>query len=313
MAHEIKLECFSFRILNRNKEQLDLNTFFEGTDFVDFFRQWVRYLDNETFEHGSSHKTLQLDFSKLKINVGARLARGIVNGGYFGVGGAQKNLDTLETDFVKTRRHSDETPFYYLMHAPLDKKRGLLFVQTLGSKTITDLFRWRLKSYFRDQYRHQGLSLDIEYYISKKAVRQFLADNPVEEIILRKYLLPADLADQVDGYQRDDFKIELGITNQKGRLFNENKIMKFVEDPNTKFFTMPAIDSLGFDGSHETILKVKSGNSTRLINLKEIYKFKPAYYVDHTVQRDEDYNPVFESIDAYAQRFLIELEQEESE
>ena len=313
MAHEIKLECFSFKILDENKEQLDLNAFFEGTDFVDFFRQWVRYLDGQTFEHGSSHKTLHLDFSKLIINLGARLARGIVNGGYFGVGGAQKNLDTLETDFVKTTRHSDETPFYYLMHAPIDKKRGLLFIQTLGSKTITDLFRWRLKSYFNAQYKHRKITINIEYYISKKAVRQFLASNPVQEIILRKYLLPADLADQVDGYQRDDFKVELGITNQRGGLFNENKIMKFVEDPNTKFFTMPALDALGFDGTHDTLLKVKSGGSTRLINLKDIYKFKPAYYVDSTVERGVDYNPVFESIDAYALKFLVELEQEENE
>jgi hypothetical protein len=311
MAHEIKLEVFSFIIHNKNNEQIDLNSFFEGTDFIDFFKNWVRYMDGQTFEHGNSKKTLHLDYSTLKINSGARLARGIVNGGYFGVGGAQKNLDTLATDFKKTPRHTDETPFYYLMHAPLDKKRGLLFIQTLGSKTISDLFKWRLTSYFRDNYK--GLTLKVEYYISKKAVRQFVASNEVKALVLRKYLLPADIADQVGGYDRDDFMVEFIIANKKGSLLSESKITKFVNDRNTKFFTMPALDQLGFDGNHETLLKVKNGESTRLINLNDIYSFKPQYFVDGTVRRDEDYNPVFEDIDAYAQNFLLELEQEESE
>jgi hypothetical protein len=311
MAHEIKLECFSFVILNKEKEQVDLNTFFEGTDFIDFFRNWVRYLDGQTFEHGSSKKSMQLDFSSLRLNSGARIARGIVHGGYFGVGGAQKNLDTLVTEFRKTPRHTDETPFYYLLHAPLNKKRGLLFIQGLGSKTISELFKWRLKSYFRDQYK--GHTLNIEYYISKRAVRQFLASNEVKSLVLRRYLLPADIADQVDGYNRDDFKVELIIANKKGNLFTESKITRFVNDQNTKFFTMPALDDLGFDGNHETLLQVKNGDSTRLINLNDIYSFKPQYFVDNTVQRDADYNPIFESIDAYAQNFLVELEQEESE
>jgi hypothetical protein len=181
-------------------------------------------------------------------------------------------LYTLETDFVKTHRHSDETPFYYLLSAPLGKKHGMLLIQTLGTKTISDLFKWRLKSYFRQHYKR--LTLKIEYYISKKAVKQFIANNAVREVVFRRHVLPADLANQVGGYKREDFNVELTIKNNKGNLFSTSKVMKFVSNQNTHFFTMPALAELGFDGNHDTLLRVKSGNSTRLVNLNDIYAFK---------------------------------------
>jgi hypothetical protein len=65
-------------------------------------------------------------------------------------------------------------------------------------------------------------------------------------------------------------------------------------------FDLRELDTLGFDGTHKSTIKVKLGRNTRTVDLSETGKIRPYYDIDDEVEKDSTGHPVFSSISAIA-------------
>lgn len=313
MAHEIKLEVYTFRI--RQKGEKDyisfFDTFAEKKDITNFIKGFIKF--NDTLNIDEEHqKSIQFKSNTLTANSDKAIYSGIIESGDYGTESVLVNLTTKKQVYTKKKDDIDIKPFYYLMWIPKVGNVGFLMLQRTGIYGINSIFTATLRDYITS--KHQSLMVDFAPFVSKQLAQTYLSNGALKQISLRRFNLPADVIDQLGlkEYNEEVLSVEIKITSKKNGFLNLNdKVSKFIEDKNGKFFDIPNLKSLGMDGEHEEKIKVKLGGSTRTIDLSDTLEIRPYFDIDEQVDKDvKTGHPKFESIDNIAKQYVTDISKE---
>lgn len=298
MANEVKLEVYTFKIKRRyEKDYLNLDTFFENNDFFSFFQDFINSYSSEIAVDEIYKKSIQFKTDSTSIHSNTRMISGVIESGEYGIEGRIVNRKTKQTAYQKKADDIDIKPFYFLIHAPKEHTTGMLILQRIGhygingilTRTINDLFKKKYSDYI----------IKFAPFLSKKLAKELINKDSIREIRLRRYGLPTDIIDKLElkGHDEKVLSIEIKITAKNNSYLPlNNKVKKFVLNPDTAFFDIPEMTKLGFDGKNETSIRVGVGNSSRVVDLKESFQLRPYYDIDQDVEKKSG-NPVFNSIE----------------
>jgi hypothetical protein len=256
-------------------------------------------------------RSLKLDSDRLSILSKQRMISGIIESGDYGY--ESKIVNTVSGE-EKYKRKVDDTeikPFYFLIYLPKNDNKGFVILQRLGIYGIHSVFRNHLTDFFKSKYNE--LQLDFNPFVSSKLAKSFIENGNIKEFKLIRYNLPSDIADRLGmvGHEEDIMSIELTIKARKNKFlpFN-NKVKRFIENPNARIFELRELENLGFDGEHKSKVKIILGRNKRTIDLSDTMQIRPYYDIDNEVEKDISGHPEFISIDNIAKELIKDIQLE---
>lgn len=315
MANEIKLEAFSFGIRSQknSKEEkaiyLPLNDFFEGKDFIQFFQDYLKFIETEIEINDSIKKAIRLKENSLSVASKKRMLSGVFESGEYGY---ESDIINIKDSKRKIKKEIDDIeilPFYFLLYVPDNKDIGILMLQRFGIFGITTVFKYSFIKFFNSRYKN--VVIEFNPFVSKELAETFITKGGIKEVVLRKYDLPEDIADKyhLREYTKKILSVELRIKAKPKMFFTGlNKSVKsFIADANTKFFDVKELKQLGFDGSHKISVISRFNGTDRTIDLSDTGQIRPYYDIDNKVEKEKSSHPKFESIDKEAKQLLEEF------
>jgi hypothetical protein len=313
MANEVKLEVYTIRVReSRTKDKfLPIDSFFDGTDFLKFFQDYISSFDHQLEINDTQKRSLKLDSSKLSLMTTDRIISGIIESGDYGYESTIYDTGSGEERYKRQVEDTEIKPFYFLLYLPRDENKGFVILQRFGIYGIHSIFRNHLDSFFKTKY--SNLQLDFNPFVSQQLARKFIENGGIRELTLIRHNLPTDIADRLgmSGHEEDIMSIELKIKSRRNRFLPlNNRVKRFIENPNARMFEVRELDNLGFDGSHKSKINVRLGNNNRTIDLSDTMQLRPYYDIDAKVEKDASGHPKFSSIDLIAKDFITDLQKE---
>lgn len=311
MANEIKLEVYTFKIRKRGEKEsfIKLDSYLKKS-FLDVFQDYINQnSDLSVFQ--KQKKSIQVIKEKTIFASELRTISGIIESGDYGFESKLVNKNTKKRTGTKTVDDLDIKPFYFCFCIPEKGNMGFIILQRLGLFGINSIFSSHLESFLKKE--NPEIIVEFNPFVSKKLAKELIERGNVKEFSLKRYGLPADIIDQlgIQSFTEDVLSIELRIVAKpKHSLQIGDKVKKFVDNKNGKFFEVKELASLGFDGTHKTSIRVKSGSNYRTIDLSETGQIRPYYDIDSEVAKDGNGHPNFSSIDKIAKELIKELLEE---
>ncbi|MBS1546487.1 MAG: hypothetical protein JSU02_03805 [Bacteroidetes bacterium] len=308
MANSIQLELYTIGTREkRDTKFIPLEDLGENGDFLSFFKGFITSLDKDMLDDEEQKRSLQVTTKRITSNV--RMISGIFESGEYGLESRIVNRKTHRQTYKKTVDDVDIKPFYFLLYMPQRSGKGLLVLQRTGGYGINTVVRKHLNRFFADRFG--GLKMEVNQYLSKALADKFIGEGTIQEISIRRYDLPPDSVNKLGltNSMSDILSVELRITaRKKGKLRLNDKVKKFVKNPNANFFDIPEVKKLGFDGGEgqKTTIKARHGNRTRTIDLGDTMQIRPYYDIDSEVEKDTGGHPIFKSIDDIARALAKE-------
>lgn len=306
----VRLDFYSIRLRERGDKEafVSFDSVIQDNSFIDIFQKFVKTFEDDLDINDVNKKTFQFKPNSLKFSSENRKISGILKSGEFGRSSEVFNIITKTAKPPLDKNDSVINPFYFLIQVPKESQVGFLVLQRFGQQGITGIFTDHFCRFVRQEF--QGFTVDFSPLASKELLMKMIDKGTVNEITLRKYNLPTDLADkyyhtglQVDKTLTAEFKLHSG--GVFGNAFKD-KVKNYINQPEAMFFDIPALQSLGFDSNTETAIRVETGNSTRTIILNHFERFKTSFDIQKDVTFESNGHPNFESIDAIAKELLKE-------
>ena len=310
MANEVKLEIYSFGVREiRSTEFLELDNFLSNNNFIEFFKDFIKSFETNITIDNKNKKSLQFVGNSIKIESKARLISGIIESGDYGIESKIVDANTKQKKYTKKISDLDIKPFYFLLHIPKNTRKGFIVLQRLGHFGINTIFTHSLSTYFRTKF--ENCILDIGAFVSKSLAKDYINNGGIKEFSLIRYDLPSDIADKIGltDYKEDILSIEFKIVAKQGSFLNlNNKVKKFINNPNGAFFEVDGLKKIGFDGNNKSSMKVSLGNNIRTIDLSDTLQIRPYYDIDTEVEKDpKNGHPILTSIDKIAKDHLKDI------
>ena len=308
MANEIKLEVYTFRIKELNKDKKDENYLqlnaIGNRDFFEIFSDYLTFLDTLDVDDNLK-KAIKLKGSSLHISKGKRQIRGIFDSGGYGIESEIYNINNNKLKLTKNEDDVEIMPFYFLFHIPDNRNIGICIIERIGIYGISTILKSSLSKYLRD---NSNYIIEFSPLISKDLAKAFVNEGGVKEIILRRYSLPHDKADllTMKEYREQILSVELRIKAKNIFTGFNKRINKYLLDPNAKFFDVKQLKQIGFDDNSQISVKSELDGSIRTIDLSETMQIRPYYFIDDKVKKSKGH-PTFISIDKEANELLVTL------
>ncbi len=312
MAHEIKLEVYTFRIRQKGEEDYIsfFDTFAEKKDITNFITGFIKY--NDTLNIDEAHqKSIQFKSKTLTANSAKGIFSGIIESGDYGTESILVNRTTKKQVYTKKRDDIDIKPFYYLIWVPKIDNVAFIMLQRTGIYGINSIFTSTLRDYIIS--KHPSLMVDFAPFVSKQLAQTYLTNGALKQISLRRFNLPADVIEQLGlkEYDEEVLSVEIKITSKKSGFSFGDRVGKFIDNKNGKFFNIESLKNLGMDGEHEEKVKVKLGGSTRTIDLSDTLEIRPYFDIDEQVEKNVTTgHPTFESINEIANQYVEDIKKE---
>jgi hypothetical protein len=312
MANEIKLEVYTFRIRQKGEEDYIsfFDTFAEKKDITNFITGFIKY--NDTLNIDEAHqKSIQFKSKTLTANSAKGIFSGIIESGDYGTESILVNRTTKKQVYTKKRDDIDIKPFYYLIWVPKIDNVAFIMLQRTGIYGINSIFTSTLRDYIIS--KHSSLMVDFAPFVSKQLAQTYLTNGALKQISLRRFNLPADVIEQLGlkEYDEEVLSVEIKITSKKSGFSFGDRVGKFMDNKNGKFFNIESLKNLGMDGEHEEKVKVKLGGSTRTIDLSDTLEIRPYFDIDEQVEKDlATGHPTFESINVIANQYVEDIKKE---
>lgn len=310
MANEVKLEVYTIQV--RPYRDMDgflpLDNLAGGEDFLTFFQRYIQSFDHQLEVNENQQKTLILDSDQLRVSTADRTISGIIESGDYGFASKFLNIRTEQELFQRSAEDTEILPFYFLLHLPENETKGYLMLQRFGIHGINSIFRYHLSQFLRTQFN--DLKLEMQPVVSTRLFQELIREGNIKEYRLTRYNLPADVTERLGIVESRDsvMSIEVKIVAKRRQALPlNNRIRRFVNNPNAAVFDVRELTALGFDGDHQSKIMVELGGQKRVVDLSDTGQIRPYYDIDHEVEKNETGHPVFDSIDRIAREFLVGL------
>jgi|GEM_PF-5671816 len=324
MAHDIKLDVLTLQIKNSKGKFLNFDKFYtdpadesEGEklhSFNDLFIEYIKEFGSRFMVHTKTGKALNLDSKNVRYFSNQRIIKGRIEGGTSGIGSKIKKIDNIsdEDAFQVSKDDIEAIPYYFLIWMPEDSNLGLVIVQSLGGKTITDIFTAHFRR-FVSEYFGNKVSVMLNDLVPKEMIDKTKKDGVINSVVFRRLHLPSDKAEKILGlkYTGQDITVEIKISGLKKVVGSRSAIMQMVNGETAALFDTSSLKDYGIDGEHDTIVKFEHNGKTAQGKASENFRLAPSYYVDEIdIERDEYNHPSFKSIDKYCVSFLGAMKDE---
>jgi hypothetical protein len=288
-----------------------LDRFINQNDFFKFFQDYISSFDHHLEINDVQKRSLILDSERLKYSSQSRMISGIIESGDYGYESTLYDIKSGEEQYKRKVDDTEIKPFYFLLYLPVKDNKGFLILQRFGIYGIHSIFSKHLTDYFKQKFSE--LQLDFNPFVSAQLAKLFLEKGNIKEFVLTRYNLPTDVIDRLGmyGHEEDIMSIELTIKARKNKFLPlNNRVERFIKNPNVSIFDLKEFESLGFDGEHKSKMVVSLGRNKRTVDLSDTANIRPYYDIDNEVQKDSSGHPVFESIDSIAKSLMTDLQTE---
>lgn len=322
MAHDVKLDVLTFQIKKHGKDTFlnfdeipdtsseDVST---TITFTDLFTKYIESFNGQFQKQVKTGKAIALSKGNVRFSPKERTVTGLMEGGTTGIGRSIKGFDNVdETVFTVSIDHVESIPFYFMLWFPIDSNLGIAIVQSLGDKSITNVFQHHFKQFVRSLLDNKS-NLIINNHIPESIVQSVKKKGTVNTIMLRRLHLPSDKAEKLLGlkYQYNDITIEIKITGLKGIKGYKDQVLKYVKGESTALFDTSSLEDIGIDGEHDTIVKFEHNGKVATGKSSNGFNLSPSYYVnDNDIKRDTNFHPTYSSLNEYCKSFLAVIKKE---
>jgi hypothetical protein len=251
----------------------------------------------------------------MDVNYEKRYISGVIESGEYGVSSKIKNI-TGVTVHPKSSSESIDMPFYFLLHAPMGKKKAIFLIQRTGVHGAYKVFERKLKKFVID--RHKGIQLESKTLLSSEVAKKILGGGIAKKVVLTRHVKKGDVFDSLgDGYSDDKLtddgaEMQLVLTSRgKGMLNLKSNLDKFLNGEGISSF---GIKDLGFTGTDfSASVKILHNGRYRTLDLSDTLKIKPYYDLEaEKVKKDKDNHPIFKSINEISLEILDDIIEEEN-
>ncbi len=312
MAHDVKIEVYTFQIRKkreRDPKYLTLKDFFKGNDFLEFFIGYCDDLQSSLKTFDTYNRAIRLKSKTVKHDSKSRTVRGIFESGAYGFESSILDNNTEHIVHVKEKNQTEILPFYFLLHVPEKLNIGYLFLQRFGVFGVNTVFNASFRKFFDSKF--SDFIVDFNPHVSKELADEFLSSGNIKEIVLRRMNLPTDLSDKLNLSEYHDaiHSIEIKIKSKRKKSFGGfgKKVKSFLKDTNAVLFDIPELRNLGFDGAHNISVVSKVSGNTRTIDLADTGNIRPYYDINKDVVFASNGFPTFKSIDEAALNLLLDF------
>lgn len=307
--HRVTLACYLIKIreLNNTETYLNIDSLGGSGDFTKFIQEFFDSMYSVD-KNEERKKTVQLSSDNFVLNIAKRKIAGIIKSGEYGSEGTIIDSDTGEVKYRKKVGEADERPFYFLLHFPENKDEAILILQRTGNLGIVDVMNFKLKEFLRKKHTH--LTLEFQPLVTKELMNMFMNDSGIRKVTLTKYINPSDLAEKVRTKDHTEKRIamELSFRAPRGQFLGIRKnINKFINDPNSKMFSLKGMKQLGFDNDYTASIQVSHNGNVRTVDLSDTGQVRPYYDIHDEVKIEASGHPNFDSLNASSNKLLNDL------
>lgn len=302
-TNEKNKDIISFRELFLSKYDLDEKTK-DKKLYTTFFEDVFKSSDYN--ENGKLRKAFRLS-KDITMNSSDFFVHGVMEGGAFDVG---KTAGNRRTKRDSRKFHKDiiiQDDFYFLLQTQLDKKVGILIIQTYGQENIDDIF----KPFIKKLFRKEGLTYGaiIAPFIPKSIEEMAKTTALVSELNyqtknIRINQLSEDKKDKLEG--KFNLKITLTPVDGSVPLPTLDKWRKML---GKSLLKLPD-NEMTLENFNSKTGYIKSStlkNPARFEIDEESVKIKPTLYLEKVddVILEENGTPEWESLKTYCSETLL--------
>ncbi|MBN9285641.1 MULTISPECIES: hypothetical protein [unclassified Flavobacterium] len=234
------------------------------------------------------------------------IIHGRIKGGNFDTG---KFLDEIDTpgnnteSLGVTKLLSDD--FYFLLYTPLNKKRGILILQTYTQDSIADIFRPFVENVFKVKEITNKATSSL--FMPEEMQNQFKEQSIIKKFEYKnQYIVPAI---QEEGLAESEFTINVTIASH-GNQINLTNLPAWKRVLGRALFNFPNVDEREIETFNRKRGYIKGGfdksNPTKFSLDEDNFEIKATIYLDNFIQLEENGTPNWEELHAFALRILTD-------
>lgn len=309
MAGRIKLETHEIIIKRRyvrNAPSLNLwNIDGEGLTFNTIFENYLTWLDTRPgIGDDSTKKAFAFDGTHATILQDGQMKTGRFSYGEFGRNTEIVDVISKEVKHNKRRNEAEITPLFFLTYTPRGRRQGLIILERFGNIAMYSQFEKTFTTFIGIHYN--DFSVQITSLIPIRILRNFIMHGVMEELTLHKKFLPSDPTDVLiaGGLDTSPDKMVLRLLGKN--MVSREQLLRWLEDRHAQY-VIPELIPIGFDGSHNTTVKMKVHGSPKEIDFGDQGNIRP--YIDIHSDDLVDFNGItkFEEIKNIAIQYALEI------
>lgn len=303
----------SKEMLGRGKESTD-DSPIENDKIMPFlFDNFVKDIDGVAKKNNSKRKAFYIKQNGLDpLNQSItplfekNIIYGKIKGGSFDTGKYLDEIDKAGDDTVslgKTKLLSDD--FYFLLYTPLNKKRGVLILQSYTQDSISDIFR----PFIQNLFKSAGVSniATTSLFMPQEIQKEFKEKSIVKKFEYNnEYVVPA-LAEE--GLSENQFTINVSITSNSNQI-NLNNLPKWKKYLGKTILNIVSKEERGLDTFNKRKGYLKSGieksNPTKFSLDSDNIEIKATIYLSNFINLEDNGTPKWDKLHTFALKTLYE-------
>ncbi|MBB5041945.1 hypothetical protein [Shinella fusca] len=226
---------------------------------------------------------------------------GLIMSGDYGQAGDIIDSASGNVSYKKKKTESLAEPFYFYIAVPDNETRGIVVLQQTGLQGVKGLFETAVVGVFESQY--PDYRLHVRQLTIADTLAQYLKGGNVEELIVEKHEIPADIADLYGGQKKVYPGTFTQIIKSSAGLFKKSGLIAFAKGQK-KLEDVFEFDDHGFD---VVKAKIRIGDELKSVNLTKPDSISMSVDITDDVKFGADGHPTRASLKSEFDKVAADL------
>lgn len=215
---------------------------------------------------------------------------GLIMSGDYGQAGDIIDSTNGDVAYKKKKTESLAEPFFFHIAVPDHESRGIVVLQQTGLQGVKGLFETAVVGVFENQYPE--FRLHVRQLTIADTLAEYLKTGDVEELIVEKHEIPADIADLYGGKRKVYPGKFIQIIKSDAGLFKKDGLIAFAKGKK-KIEEVFEFDDHGFD---VVKAKIRVGDELKSVNLTKPDSISMSVDITEYVKLGTDGHPTRDSL-----------------
>lgn len=226
---------------------------------------------------------------------------GLIMSGDYGQAGEIIESTNGNVSYKKKKTESLAEPFYFYIAVPDKERRGIVILQQTGLQGVKGLIETTLTGVFEAE--NPDYRLHLRQLTVADTLAEYLKTGNVEELIVEKHEIPADIADLYGGQRRAYPGTFTQSIRSSAGLFNKSGLIAFAKGQK-KLEDVFEFDDNGFD---VVKAKIRVGDELKSVNLTKADSISMSFDVTDDLRFGLDGHPTKASLKAEFDKIAKDL------